>query len=128
MGSIGDLRRQPSFGSLSNKSFLTSKTNLDVKLRGLATTLSFEQHEDKQSIEQFRLKTKEFLTHSMIGEFYNNLLLLGSVFSCGQYLYGTYQEDDNEKDYIELGIAIIFTLDWCLNCFIADHKVLFFTR
>jgi hypothetical protein len=102
----------------------------DAKLRQLAETIFVNQNEKENLlfIENFRLKTKEFLTHSVIGEFYNNILLLASVFSCGQYLYGTYQKNDNEKDFIELGIAIVFTLDWCLNCFIADHKVLFFTR
>lgn len=111
----------------SNKDNSTNALN-DAKLRRLADSISKQQQDDKQSLEQLRLRTKELLTHSWPGEIYNNLLLLTSVFSCFQYLYNTYQDNHNERDFIELGIAIVFTLDWCLNCFIADHKVLFFTR
>ncbi len=124
-GSFFKYPGQPSFSGFS-KSLVTSKTSLDVKLGRIADTL--EQKEEKESWESFRLKTKEFLTHSVIGEIYSNLLLAASVFSCFQYLSNTYREDETDKDYVELGIAIVFTLDWCLNCFIADHKVLFFTR
>ncbi len=114
----------------SNNSFSASKTSLtDVKLRRIADSISNRQDDSGQyGIEDVRLKTKEFLAHSIIGELYNNIMLLISIFSSFHYIYNTYRDDGDEKDFMELGIAIIFTLDWCLSCFLADHKVLFFTR
>jgi hypothetical protein len=98
------------------------------KLKKLAESIKVEEDDEKLSIEQIRLSVKDFFTHTWLGECYNNILLVISVFSCFQYLQQTYEDNPNERDYIELSIAIIFTLDWCLSCFIADHKVIFFTR
>ncbi len=109
--------------------FKPSPTVTDLKLRRIAASISEKRDQDeKYHFESIRVKAKEFLAHSIIGEFYNSIMLLISLFSSFHFIYNTYRDDGDEKDFMELGIAIIFTLDWCLSCFLADHKVLFFTR
>ncbi len=108
---------------------LAHLNSFDTKLKKLADSIKVEDEDDeKQSLEQIRLTTKELFTNTIFGEVYNSVLLVISIFSCFQYLQQTYVDNPDEKDYVELTIAIIFTWDWILSCFIADHKMLFFTR
>ena len=106
-------------------------TNLDDHL--------IETEEEKlelYSIEDIRLKTKKFMTHSKFGLYYENALLVLSVFSSLEFIYQTYLEQNNEADQnvldtlnsMEKVLAIIFMIDWSLNYFCADHKLIFVTR
>jgi hypothetical protein len=116
-------------GSVSNLSSQFSSISFDSKLKRLADSIHVEDEENERlSVERFRLLLKEIFTNSIIGDFYNNTLLIVSVFSCFQYIQQTYADNPDDTDYVELAIAILFTWDWCLNCFIADHKMIFFTR
>ena len=118
-----------SFHSIGNLS-RQSSMSLDSKLRKqLADSIGVEEDDDdKFSIEQIRVTTKNFFTNSFLGEVYNNILLILSIFSCIQYIQQSYDQTPPSKDLLELCLAIIFTLDWCLCCFIADHKILFVSR
>lgn len=122
---IHPLSRSQSMGSM------LSQNSFDSKLKKLADTILVDQEEENSySLESARLACKEFFTNTFLGDVYNNALLLLSVFSCAQFIQQTYSDVDRDSagGYTELIIAIIFTWDWCLNCFIADHKILFFTR
>ena len=116
-------------GSISNLASQSSTNAFDSKLKRLADSIHIEDEENEGfSIEKLRLILKEILTNSFIGDAYNNLLLAISCFSCFQYIQQTYVENPDDSDYVELSIAILFTCDWVLNCFVADHKMIFFTR
>ena len=120
-----------SFNSLRTLSREQSSASIDSKLRRqLADSIGGveEEDDDKFSIEQIRIATKNFFSHSFLGEIYNNILLLLSIFSCIQHIQQTYDKTPPTRDLLELCLAIIFTLDWCLCCFIADHKILFVSR
>ncbi len=114
--SIGVLSRQQS-------------STLDSKLRKqLADSIGVEEEEEELTFEKMRIETKNFFTNTLFGELYNNLLLILSVFSCIQHIQQTYDKDPPTKDVLELSLAILFTLDWCLCFFIADLKIFFISR
>jgi hypothetical protein len=87
-------------------------------------------------IESVRLQTKKILTHSRFGRIYENFLLFLSVVSCLEYIYQTYLHPSVPSDkkllhdlnILELYFASMFGFDWLLNCFLAEHRLIFFTR
>lgn len=70
------------------------------------------------------------------GLYYENVLLLMSVFSCCEYIYELYLNDSDPREHevlvvlhiVELVLASLFTFDWLLSFFLADHKLIFCTR
>jgi hypothetical protein len=83
------------------------------------------------AIEIFRIKVRKFLTQSFVGEIYNVILLFFSVFSMFEHIWQSYltYEDNNELlnqlNYVEYALASLFGLDWLLNLFVADHRLVF---
>jgi len=59
-----------------------------------------------------------------------------SVFSCCEYIYELYLNDSDPREHevlvvlhiVELVLASLFTFDWLLSFFMADHKLIFCTR
>ena len=92
-----------------------------------------EERMELYSMEDIRLKTKKFLTHSKFGYYYENILLIISVASSIEYICQTYLDDnkDSQQDIIillntiEKVLAVVFMFDWSLNFFTADHKLVF---
>ena len=88
------------------------------------------------TLEERRLQVKKIMTHSKIGKYYENVVLFLSVVSCFEYIYETYLHESVAEDrhqlyalkIVELTFATIFAFDWCLNLFVAEHRVLYFTR
>jgi hypothetical protein len=110
---------------------IVPQTSFDTKLKRIAESINVDDNDDQKSVEQLRLYVKEIVTNSFLGEFYNNVLLVLSIFSCFHYIEQTYLNVNDSflgSPVVELALASIFTWDWFLNCFIADHKVIFFTR
>ena len=106
-----------------------SSSSLDSKLRKqLADSIGIEEGDEEVTFEKIRLETKHFFTNTFFGELYNNLLLILSIFSCIQFIQQTYDKKPPNQDILELSLAILFTLDWCLCFFIADLKVFFVSR
>jgi hypothetical protein len=91
---------------------------------------------EDDSVEAIRLKLKKYLASSQVGKYYENTLVILSVLSCLEYIYGTYLTgggDDQRQqrlynDYIEVILAILFLSDWGLNFFLADQKLAFISR
>ena len=94
------------------------------------------QHDDDDWVDQLRQRLKKFMAQSLLGNYYDNALLILSVGSCFEYIYQTYLDPsaaaDEELLYklniVELVFASLFGFDWLLNCFLAEHRILFFTR
>lgn len=95
--------------------------------------------EKRNPVEAIRLRLKVLVNNTLIGEFYNNMILLVSIFSTVHYIYQTYVEESTRQVRIkseqwhffresELFFAFAFGFDWLLQLFIADHKILFITR
>lgn len=92
--------------------------------------------EDNDKIEKIRVKLKKFMSTSLVGLYYENILLIMSFISCMEYIYSTYLVESipiqasilHILAIVELFVAVIFTLDWCLSFFLADHKIIFCTR
>ncbi len=90
----------------------------------------------KSTYEQTRLATKKFLTFSVLGQLYGQILLGISVLSCLQFIAQTYMKiglghDDQILSVfakLELGIASLFLMDWSLQIFVAEHTVEYATR
>ena len=88
------------------------------------------------SIEDIRILVKHFLYKSTLGIVYNDVMLCISILSCFEFIYQTYLNPNRPEDlkelhildYIEKGLAVLFTFDWLLNLFIADLKLIFMTR
>lgn len=86
------------------------------------------------SLEEFRVRIKKLVVTSWPGIFYNNALLVISIASSIEFIYQTYLDPINDAkllndlNYIEKGLASLFIFDWCLNFFMADHKIKFMTR
>jgi potassium large conductance calcium-activated channel subfamily M alpha protein 1 len=84
-------------------------------------------------LEQARIKMVRYITTSTSGQLYTKLLLTLSLLSPLQFIYQTYLTPD-QPDYlflteifniIEMILASIFSMDWVLNFFLADHKLAF---
>ena len=85
-------------------------------------------------LEVLRVQANHFFDHTALGKFYFNTLLVLSVFSCFQYIFSTYQPAEGNvaaQQYIfgilELCLASLFLWDWCLNLFLAEHKIKYLT-
>lgn len=122
----------------SAATLVSQSSGLD-KLKKLADSLDPTEYDDKSknSVEILRLKLKDFLHNNFFGGVYQMILLVLSVISVFQYIYGTYldtytsqriNEVQSIMQNIELVFAGIFGFDWCLNLFLADHRRSFLTR
>jgi len=82
---------------------------------------------DKDHIEIFRIKVKKFMSATVFGRAYADALMVLSVLSCFQFIYLTYDghEDLAMFDIIEMALAALFSFDWLLSFFMADHRVEF---
>ena len=103
-----------------------------------------EKPEDKSDIEILRLRTKAFFAYSWLGRKYDWCLLLLSIISCLSFIYQTYLPDDNtftlsdqysgakvinvRLNQAELTFAAIFSIDFGISLFIADHRWEFLRR
>jgi hypothetical protein len=79
----------------------------------------------KFNIERLRLETQKFMVSSAFGRVYMNFFLLLSIFSCGQYIYQTYPQQDVVRfvlTLIEIILAAVFFCDWCLSLFLAEQR------
>jgi hypothetical protein len=107
-----------------------NQSSMDSRLTKMSDAIRIGDDDDdgRMSVEQIRLMTKDFFTNTFIGMTYNSLLLLLSIVSCFEYIAQTYFSTADTLPFMELLLAVVFTWDWCVNCFIAEHKSLFFTR
>ena len=90
-----------------------------------------EEEEEKDLIEAYRVATKKFLASTATGQFYENVLLALSVMSSLEFIYQTYLDLSIDIEtiavlnYVEQVLAVLFTLDWFLNLFLAEHRILY---
>lgn len=108
-----------------------SETDDSGEIEGLDKVVEAEEH--REVLEEYRVYLKKFMAFSVFGKLYENFLILLSLFSCIQYIYSTYTTYIAEDivaifDTIEIVLAIIFSVDWVLCFFLADHKLLHFTE
>jgi hypothetical protein len=107
--------------------------------KALENKLQIEEQasQDKTSLtERIRLRTKRFLSSSVIGRSYTHLMLMLSVVSCLEFIYQTYLTTHLNFENVELAAFTIFEMvmsgmfafDWLLSFFIADHKLAFIGR
>ena len=76
------------------------------------------------------------MSYHLLGLYYENAFLLMSVFSCWKYIYELYLNSAMHEHHevlaalhvVELVLASLFTFDWLLSFFMADHKLIFCTR
>ena len=91
-----------------------------------------EEVEKTSEIEIFRVQLKKFMQTSSFGRTYSNFLLVLSVLSCFQFIIQTYASNFVALifyfDKVEKALAGLFSFDWCLNFFMADHKGEFVNR
>lgn len=88
------------------------------------------------TFEEVRVKVKKIMSTSIPGRVYNDALLLISVGSSIEFMYQTYLDPANPENsdllvklnIVEKCLAGLFMADWCLNFFMADHKIKFMTR
>jgi hypothetical protein len=92
-----------------------------------------DDQEEKDQIEIWRVATRKFLATTTAGYIYENLLLVLSVLSALEFIYQTYLDVDSDADLIhffdlvEQVLAVLFMLDWLLNCFLSEHRILYIT-
>lgn len=86
-------------------------------------------------MEDIRLKVKRYHSNSVHGLLYSDIMLFISIISSFEFMYQTYldpsdpanQHTLNSLNILEKVFACLFIMDWMLNFFIADHKVIFMT-
>lgn len=87
-----------------------------------------EDDDHQSQIDAFRLNLKKFMTTSRFGKSYTDALLVLSILSSLQFVYQTYLDHDNNENElrflegVEKFIAGLFSFDWLLSFFMADHK------
>lgn len=95
-----------------------------------APQIDVEGEDHQSQIDAFRLRLKKFMTTSLFGKTYTDALLVLSILSSVQFVYTTYlnpQGGNHGKqmqilDVVEKFIAALFSVDWLLSFFLADHK------
>ncbi len=110
--------------------------SFDARLKNITANLNPEEFDDKHKsrLETLRLATKNFFTNTVMGQFYNQLILLISVLSCFQFIWQTYLGTNDGSElivffaHLELAVALVFVLDWLVLLFVADHRITFITR
>lgn len=134
------LAPEDSSDNMTTVTSMTTTRSTFAKLRTKITeTIDETESEEKPKnfMETLRLKCKDFIYHTWIGLFYEQLMLFISILSSFQYIYKTYintaLNDYNGSQMKFLGefeifIAIACAVDWSINFFIADHRLLFVTR
>ena len=133
----------PELGSLNNGTFsrmgsvssMSSKTSKDK---------DHDEPEKKQKEEEpfdiilfydkTRIFVKKFMTTSLFGYLYDTSLLILSILSCLEFIYQTYLSDspadmiiNSNLTYVEMALAALFSFDWLLSFFMAEHKMSHFT-
>lgn len=110
-----------------------SVANFEINDNATSTEVA-NQVESVDYVELCRQRLKKIMAQTRFGCYYENVLLFLSIASCLEYIYQTYLSFDDDRpelnDLAELEIffAFVFTFDWCLNCFLAEHRLIFFTR
>lgn len=100
---------------------LADSRNLDLQIKN-------QEDAKVDKIEFVRLKLKKLVNNSIPGFLYTNIMLSLSIFSCLEFIVETYIIDEEINLYLEqleVFMATIFSFDWFLNFFIADHKLIF---
>ena len=135
--------RQSSFLKKNNEklssSFISVKNDeksnekLTFMLDRYGSNVTDEGQIDKSNdyINDIRMSLKTFIMTSFVGRRYMNILLALSIFSCFQFIYQTYLDEDDETDkrildffgFLELLLAALFAFDWTLWLFLADHRL-----
>ena len=147
--SINSGSKRPLMSDASSRSMTSKKSGSDAsgKPNGRRTAITAEnmlgdtkvvkeEELELYSMEDIRLRIKKFMTHSMFGRYYENILLFFSVASALEYIYQTYLSESTLNkvqlmfwlEFFEKVLAVVFMADWTLNFFLADHKILFVTR
>ena len=109
--------------------------------------------ERRDFLEETRMSIKKFMAFSAFGRVYENLFIILSLFSCIQYIVGTYGEQtadtgltfamtgdppiydgsaealpnpgsiDYYFNYFEIILSVFFIWDWLLCFYLADSKI-----
>jgi hypothetical protein len=119
-----------------DESVKTIRPSKPVKERKVVEDAPHHLQQEADYWDVARQNLKKFMAQHWAGQYYDNCLLVLSVVSCFEYIYQTYLHQSIAEDrrvlwrlnILELIFASIFGLDWCLNCFMAEHRILFFTR
>ncbi len=98
---------------------------LDDNVRRKMASQAEHTNKNHDVFEEYRVATKKFFTRSTYGIIYQNCLIIMSVFSCFEYIVETYQGENipNSLFLLEKIFAGIFSFDWLLSFFLADHKL-----
>ena len=91
---------------------------------------------ETESIDDLRMSIKKYMSNSLFGTVYENIIIFISVVSAGEYIHETYARDEHNEhwghmpilDKLAVSFATIFLFDWLLNFFLADSKVFYFWR
>lgn len=112
-------------------SFMSAKLSNNSELLSKIEDREEEVYE-KSALEVLRLKLKRFLAYSIYGFIYEWSLHLLSIISCVLFIYQTYLtpeqvlsariEGVNYLEAIEVITAGIFSFDFLVALFIADHR------
>ena len=116
-------------GSMLNSSYSSEK---DLHRSDILDIIE-DRNEDtleKTFLEILRLRVKRFLAYSLFGVVYEWSLHVLSLVSCILFIYQTYLPVSSTKDIttlnyldaIEYITTVIFTFDFLLSLFIADHR------
>jgi hypothetical protein len=115
--------------------YVSTKTVSTPKYTAILDAVKSHQEDDQDSIEDIRIKWKKYMSNSTFGTYYENYILFVSILSLIEFICQTYLEDEPDKHeyygialYCQLIFAGLFFLDWCLNCFLADHRWKYTTR
>ncbi len=105
--------------------FMSFGFKVDENLRQKLASRGDNGQKNRDLFEEYRVATKKFFTRNRFGIIYQNALILMSVFSCFEYIVETYQGNNIPKSLflLEKIFAGIFSFDWLLAFFLADHKL-----
>jgi len=117
----------PEFSTKTEASSAGPEDELDLHNKGP------KDEEGRDVLEEYRIALKKFMSFSLFGRVYENLLLVTAVFSGCQYIWSTYRDSMTANILsmftdLEMVLAIVFTVDWTLCFFMADHKLMHFTK
>lgn len=138
---MGGRNRSLSVGSVGMMSRGSTIVNLfaDQELAKMLNSRVDENEVQQSRLELLRLRVKFILVSTWGGQMYRNIFLLLSVISSFIFIaqtYFQYEEHLSSRgvstsrglNYAELLLAAMFSFDWVLDLFIAEHKTDFIFR
>jgi hypothetical protein len=116
-------------GLTRHSSALTSTSGIRKYVANIAEMKDIRENDEFSFLENSISSLKKSLSSTTYGIGYIWFVNIMSGISTLHFVYTTYLHPDRQESLVtsaarvELGFALLFVFDWCLNLLVADHPI-----